>query len=245
MIRPVAMGPRSFTRTSTVRPFLRFVTRSRVPNGRVRCAAVSWRMSYISPLAVFCPWCCSPYQDACPVWTAGRTLSGGRTTSGGRITSGEGDTSGGGLLTEVGDDTQPATLSTRATPAIRQCSIEPLKVSITVPTRFGKPKQSTALRHWAGNGSRQLPNPGIKRMVLSASHGKFLPGGLERSHDHREILGAVTGRLGGGVEPLGQVREGQGSADGLRSLLHQVNVLHEKIQLHLRGEIAAHDHGAT
>src|SRR6267142_1501763 len=147
MIRPVAMGPRSFTRTSTVRPFLRFVTRSRVPNGRVRCAAVSWRMSYVSPLAVFCPWCCSPYQDACPVWTAGRTPSGGRTTSGGRVTFGEGDTSGGGLLTEVGDDTQPATVSTRATPAIRQCSIEPLKVSITAPTRFGKPKQSTALIH--------------------------------------------------------------------------------------------------
>jgi hypothetical protein len=55
MIRPAAMGPRSLTRTSTVRPFLRFVTRSRVPNGKVRWAAVSWRMSYVSPLAVFWP----------------------------------------------------------------------------------------------------------------------------------------------------------------------------------------------
>src|SRR5687768_8254880 len=51
-IRPFTNGPRSFTRTTTDRPFSRFVTRTVVPNGNVRWAAVSFPLSNLSPLAV-------------------------------------------------------------------------------------------------------------------------------------------------------------------------------------------------
>src|SRR5262249_19865887 len=40
MVRPRMNGPRSLMRTTTELPFDRLVTRTRVPNGRVRCAAV-------------------------------------------------------------------------------------------------------------------------------------------------------------------------------------------------------------
>ena len=53
-LRPVhAAGPRSFTRTTTDRP--RCETRSRVPSGSVRCAAVRPHWLKRSPLAVFLP----------------------------------------------------------------------------------------------------------------------------------------------------------------------------------------------
>src|SRR5437763_13649323 len=38
--RPGTNGPRSLTRTVTDRPVATFVRRNRVPNGKVRCAAV-------------------------------------------------------------------------------------------------------------------------------------------------------------------------------------------------------------
>ena len=66
-MREPANGPRSLTRTSTVRPLLRFSTISHVLKGRVRCAAVISPMSYTSPLAVRRPWNGFPYQDASPV----------------------------------------------------------------------------------------------------------------------------------------------------------------------------------
>ena len=40
MMRPRAKGPRSLTRSRTVRPFSKFVTRTALGNGSVRCAAV-------------------------------------------------------------------------------------------------------------------------------------------------------------------------------------------------------------
>jgi hypothetical protein len=49
-------GPRSVIVTTTLLPLPRFVTRTRVPNGSVRCAAVSLCVSKRSPLAVARPW---------------------------------------------------------------------------------------------------------------------------------------------------------------------------------------------
>jgi len=43
----------------------------------------------------------------------------------------------------------------------------------------------------------------------------------------------------------GVVGEGQGRLHGGRGLLHQVDVLHEEIQLHLGGELSSNDHGAA
>ncbi len=50
-----------------LRPLSRLVTRTLVPSGRVRCAAVSAFMSNATPLAVVRPWCHSPYHDARPI----------------------------------------------------------------------------------------------------------------------------------------------------------------------------------
>src|SRR6266704_131618 len=54
-IRPNTNGPRSFTTTSTLRWFSRLVTRTRVPNGIIRCAMVSAVGLNGSPLAVILP----------------------------------------------------------------------------------------------------------------------------------------------------------------------------------------------
>jgi hypothetical protein len=43
-------------------------TRTRVPMGRVRWAAVMACMSYISPLEARLPWKSGPYQEASPCW---------------------------------------------------------------------------------------------------------------------------------------------------------------------------------
>ena len=59
-------GPRSVIGTVTKRPFPRCVTRTQVPNGKVRCAAVGWFGSKIIPLAVLCPTSLSPYHEAVP-----------------------------------------------------------------------------------------------------------------------------------------------------------------------------------
>jgi hypothetical protein len=56
MMRPATNGPRSLTRTTTTIPLARFVTRTIVPNGKVRWAAVKASASNISPLAVRRPW---------------------------------------------------------------------------------------------------------------------------------------------------------------------------------------------
>src|SRR5262245_12027713 len=50
--RPRTNGPRSLTRTVTERPVSTSVTRSRVPNGNVRWAAVNSFLLNFSPLAV-------------------------------------------------------------------------------------------------------------------------------------------------------------------------------------------------
>src|SRR5690242_9234717 len=55
-------------RTTTERPVRSLVTRTLVPNGRLRCAAVRARVLKRSPLAVFLPWKPGPYQDAPPLW---------------------------------------------------------------------------------------------------------------------------------------------------------------------------------
>src|SRR5207248_11341354 len=49
--RPGTSGPRSLMRTTTERPLLTLVTRSRVPNGSVGCAAVIAWVLNLSPLA--------------------------------------------------------------------------------------------------------------------------------------------------------------------------------------------------
>src|SRR5258706_5399959 len=59
-------GPRSLMRTTTVLPFLRLVTRTRVCRRSVRCAAVSAYMLKRSPEAVGPPCCGRPYQEARP-----------------------------------------------------------------------------------------------------------------------------------------------------------------------------------
>jgi len=52
IIRPGTKGPRSEMRTMTFLPFFLLVTLTRVPNGNVRCAAVSAPGFILSPLAV-------------------------------------------------------------------------------------------------------------------------------------------------------------------------------------------------
>ena len=66
MIRPPAKGPRSLIVTTTLRPFLTWVTRTRVPKGRLRWAAVRAFMLKRAPLAVLRPWKPGPYQEATP-----------------------------------------------------------------------------------------------------------------------------------------------------------------------------------
>ena len=60
-------GPRSFTRTSSWRPFSRLVTRTRLGNGSVGWAALTAFMSKRSPFAVGRPWKPGPYHEAMPV----------------------------------------------------------------------------------------------------------------------------------------------------------------------------------
>ncbi len=74
MTRPRTNGPRSLMRTTTERPFARFVTRARVPSGSERCAAVKPSASNRSPLAVRLPSRLAPYHDAttiCPPLAGG------------------------------------------------------------------------------------------------------------------------------------------------------------------------------
>src|SRR6202030_122974 len=56
MMRPLVNGPRSLMRTMTVRPLRWLVTRTMVPNGSVRCAAVSLPGEKVSPFAVLPAW---------------------------------------------------------------------------------------------------------------------------------------------------------------------------------------------
>jgi len=53
--RPLTNGPRSLIRTITDLPLWEFVTRTRVPKGSVRCAAVMAPGLNLSPEAVRCP----------------------------------------------------------------------------------------------------------------------------------------------------------------------------------------------
>src|ERR1051326_7668595 len=52
----------------TCRSLARLVTRTRLPKGRSRWAAVRSYISNASPLAVSLPWNCLPYQEALPIW---------------------------------------------------------------------------------------------------------------------------------------------------------------------------------
>ena len=62
-------GPRSLTRTTTVRPLRRFVTLTCVPKGNVGCAIVIASESKRSPLAVGRSWKAAPYHETTPTWT--------------------------------------------------------------------------------------------------------------------------------------------------------------------------------
>src|SRR5215831_12105237 len=81
MIRPGTTGPRSLIRTTTDFPFLRFVTFTWLPMGKVSDAAVMSYMWYGSPLAVSLPSKFAPYHDAVPTWY-GLVLPTGLRTSG-------------------------------------------------------------------------------------------------------------------------------------------------------------------
>ena len=67
-------GPRSMIGTTTKWPFPRCVTRTQVPSGSVRCAAVGWRGSKIAPLAVLRPASLAPYHEAIPICAFGSAL---------------------------------------------------------------------------------------------------------------------------------------------------------------------------
>src|SRR5262245_901702 len=68
MILPPVKGPRSLIRTTTDCPLERFSTRTRVPNGNDRCAAVRSSGFIRSPLAVL--FAGKEYQEAWPRWSA-------------------------------------------------------------------------------------------------------------------------------------------------------------------------------
>ena len=69
MIRPRTKGPRSVIVTLTDFPLLVWVTRTLVPNGSVRCAAVkAWSVNLV-PLAVLVL-CLVEYTDAMPLSAA-------------------------------------------------------------------------------------------------------------------------------------------------------------------------------
>ncbi len=78
-----ALGPRSLMRTQTSRPLPTLTTRSRVPSGKVRCAAVRACRSNRSPLAVRRP--CQrlpPYHVAHPLSTGSAVVMACWSTSG-------------------------------------------------------------------------------------------------------------------------------------------------------------------
>ena len=72
MIRPRRKGPRSVIVTITDFPLLPCVTRTLVPNGRVRCAAVKAWSVILDPLDVIVL-CLVEYTDAMPLWAAVET----------------------------------------------------------------------------------------------------------------------------------------------------------------------------
>jgi hypothetical protein len=65
-MRPLIKGPRSLMRTTTSLPSTKDLTRTRVPKGKVLCAAVSSLVLKRSPLAVTLPWKRGPYHEAIP-----------------------------------------------------------------------------------------------------------------------------------------------------------------------------------
>src|SRR5690242_1238320 len=71
-------------RTLTERFEVRLVTRTTVPNGRLRWAAVIAFISNASPFAVVLPWWLLPYQDAMPSWVKVGRSPGVDTVAGGR-----------------------------------------------------------------------------------------------------------------------------------------------------------------
>src|SRR6266446_966312 len=79
MTRRRLKGPRSLIRTTTERPFRLWVTRTNVPNGSVRCAAVNRAGWDASPLAVLPPLC--EWTAARPDWETSSAGSAAEHTS--------------------------------------------------------------------------------------------------------------------------------------------------------------------
>src|SRR5262245_62911896 len=77
-IRPLTNGPRSLMRTTTLRPLFWLVTLTRVPNGRLRCAAVSAPGFMRSPEAVLE---FRAYQDARPHWAEAGEIDAARVSA--------------------------------------------------------------------------------------------------------------------------------------------------------------------
>src|SRR6185437_3486622 len=81
MMRETGTGPRSLIFSTTARWLSRLVTRTRVPSGRSRWAAVRPYMSNGWPLVVSLPWNRGPYQLAMPTWYGvGASVGGGAAT---------------------------------------------------------------------------------------------------------------------------------------------------------------------
>src|SRR6266702_8843989 len=95
-------------RTWTVRPLARLVTRAYTPKGAVLCAATSWLLSKISPLAVRRPCRSRPYQEARPYWIR-------------RLGAGYGGVGGGAAERLVQDATRPAMRRHRSNVRIHPC----------------------------------------------------------------------------------------------------------------------------
>ena len=67
----------------------------------------------------------------------------------------------------------------------------------------------------------------------------------ERRRHDGEILAASPRGLGGGVQALGYVGEGQGGAHASSGLLDEMEILHEEVELHLGREVPADDQRAA
>src|ERR671922_1459516 len=97
-------------RTWTVRPLARLVTKAYVPKGAVLCAATSWLLSKISPLAVRRPCRSLPYQEARPYCIRG-------------LGAGYGAVGGGATERLVQDATSPAIRRHRSHVRIHPCRL--------------------------------------------------------------------------------------------------------------------------
>jgi hypothetical protein len=122
-------------RTWTVRPLARLVTRAYVPKGAVLCAATSWLLSKISPLAVRRPCRSLPYQEARPYWIW-------------RLGAGYGAVDGGAAERLVQDATRPVMRRHHSNVRIHPCR---LRVAQDLRRLTGR----------AGDSSRSSPTTAV------------------------------------------------------------------------------------